>query len=202
MRLLTALLLTSLPCLLAFEVPAHAQQLSPPKQADASERAPTSEPERHLSLEHAGSLGLIVGLFGNYESLEKAACLTCETTEVLTGASASIDLGASLGVGWEGAELTLRLRLTRLGKAQGEALFLGFRSYFGRDAWKTYVSFELAGLFRPIAAGGARAGFGVAWDFSPIFGLWAEAAASFALGQGRLFGAQLGLGIQARTYLF
>lgn len=187
MRLLTALIL-ALAGLIAAEAPARAQ--------------PAPAPARSPSLEHAGSLGLIAGVFGNYASIERADCLTCETAEVLTGASASFDLGASLGVGWEGAELTLRLRLTRFGQAKGEALFLGFRSYFGRDEWKTYAAFELAGHIRPIGALGARAGFGVAWDFSPIFGLWAEAAASFALGQGRLFGAQLGLGLQARTYLF
>lgn len=201
----TTALLLSLIGLAAVEASARAQQAHPPEQASGSPHAAPSA-GRYLSLEHAGSLGLIAGLFGNYESIERAACLTCETSEVLTGLSASLDLGASLGVGWEGAELLLRLRLTRLGEAKGEAkgeaIFLGFRSYFGRDEWKTYVTFELAGHFRPIGAGGARAGFGVAWDFSPILGLWAEAAASFALGQGRLFGAQFGLGLQARTYLF
>ncbi|MDR0967000.1 MAG: hypothetical protein LBM75_10990 [Myxococcales bacterium] len=174
--------------------PALAQRQRQPQGAEAT--------PRYLSLEHTGSLGFIAGAFGNYESIEKARCLACHTTEILSGPSASLDVGASLAIGWEGSELTLRLRLTRLGDVPGEAIFLGGRSYFGRDEWKTYVTFELAGHFRPIGAGGARGGFGVAWDFSPIFGLWAEAAASFALGQGRLFGAQFGVGIQARTYLF
>lgn|GEM_PF-1359599 len=193
--------------LCALTAPAHAHppgdtspQAVPPAPAPAP--PPPAQPPRYFTLEHAGSLGLIVGVFGNYESIERADCLTCETTEVLTGMGAALDIGASLGVGWEGAELTLRLRLTRLGPASGEAILAGFRSYFGRDEWKTYASFELAGHIRPIAAGGARAGFGVAWDFSPIFGLWAEAAAAFAFGKGRLFGAQVGLGLQARTYLF
>lgn len=200
-----ALCLAAALCALAAPAHAHPSGNATPQASPETRPQPspsTAGAPRYFTLEHAGSLGLIVGIFGNYESIERADCLTCETTEVLTGMSASLDIGASLGVGWEGAELTLRLRLTRLGPASGEAILAGFRSYFGRDEWKTYASFELAGHIRPIAAGGARAGFGVAWDFSPIFGLWAEAAAAFAFGKGRLFGAQVGLGLQARTYLF
>ena len=197
MRLLTALFAA---CLGLFAAAAPARAQSPVSAGVPGTQS--ASPVRQFSLDHAGSLGLIFGAFGSYESIERATCLTCETTAILTGPSLSLDLGASLAVGWEGAELLLRLRLTRLGDAPGEAVFVGFRHYFGRDAWKTFASLEVGGHFRPIAAGGARGGFGVAWDFSPLFGLWAEAAASFALGEGRLFGAQLGLGLQARTYLF
>ena len=171
---------------------------------EAAPSAGTGEPRPiyRYSLEHSGSLGFIAGISGNYESLEKSTCPACETSEVVTGWDGSLDLAATLAVGWEGAELVLRFSLTRLGEKPGESLSLGFRHYFGKDEWKTFLSLEAVGVIRPLGAGGLRGGFGAAWDFSPVFGVWAEFSASIALGEGRLFGARLGVGIQARTYLF
>ena len=144
----------------------------------------------------------MAGISGNYGSLERSACPTCETDQVVTGWEGSLDLAGTLAAGWEGAEFVLRFSLTRLGQRPGEAVSLGFRHYFGKDEWKTFLSLEALGVIRPLGAGGLRGGFGAAWDFSPVFGLWAEFSAVFALGEGRFFGARLGVGIQARTYLF
>lgn len=170
-----------------------------PRPAESTVRRPTSY---IYSLDHGGSLGLTLGFFGNYSSAEKSTCLTCETDSVITGWSGSLDLAATLGVGWEGAEFILRFQMMRFGSAPGERLGLGFRNYFGRDAWKTFLDLELIGAFRPVGGGGIRGGFGVIWDFHPLAGIWAEAGASVVLGQGRIFGAQLGAGIQLRSYLF
>jgi hypothetical protein len=156
---------------------------------------------RAASLDHSGSLGLLVAAGTEFATTEIADCLTCQPERTLAEFGALLDLGATAAVGSEGNELTLRLRLNRLTAASGESIFFGYRSYFGRDELKTFAAFDLAAVLRPIAAGGARVAFGVAWDFSPLFGVWAEAGANFALGEGRRFGVELGLGLQARSYL-
>ena len=178
-----------------------------PMAAAASEsannpRAPAQRPAYVYSLDHGGSLGLQLGFFGNYTSSEKGACLTCETDSVSTGWSGSLDIAATLGIGWEGAEFILRFQMMRLGSLPGESIGLGFRNYFGRDEWKTFLDLELLGAFRPVGGGGIRGAFGVIWDIHPLVGIWSEAGASIVLGRGRTFGAQFGVGIQVRSYLF
>ena len=200
-----ALLAKSLTCAAAvfLAVPAAAFGQTAGEGADGDGASkPDSEPNYVYSLDHGGSLGLSVGAFGNYSSSEKASCLTCETSAVATGWSGSLDIAASVGIGWEGAEFFVRFELQRLGQVPGENLSLGLRNYFGREEWKTFLDLEAVAAFRPVGGGGLRGGFGVIWDFHPLFGLWAEARAAIILGHGRTFGAQLGLGLQFRSYLF
>ncbi|HCF59530.1 MAG TPA: hypothetical protein DFS52_16245 [Myxococcales bacterium] len=154
-----------------------------------------------VSLDHSGSLGLLAGAGAEFSTTEVAACLACEPTETFVEVGAVLDLGLTAAIGREGNELALRLRLIRLTGAVGEALFVGYRNYFGRDEWKTFAAFDLMGTLRPIQAGGVRAAFGVMYDLSPILGLYGEAGASFALGTGRRFGVEATLGLQGRSYL-
>jgi hypothetical protein len=100
-------------------------------------------------------------------------------------ASAVLDVGGTLAVGQAGGELLLRGRLVFLSPAKGFSVFLGYRKYWGKDDFKTFVAADLMASITPTATFGARPGFGVVWDFSPIMGLWAEAAGTFGLGWGR-----------------
>lgn len=154
-----------------------------------------------VSLEHSGSLGLLAGAGAEFATTESANCLTCRPTETFDDVGAVLDLGLTAAIGREGNELALKFRLIRLTPAVGEALFFGYRNYFGRDEWKTFAAFDLMGMLRPIKAGGARAAFGVMCDLSPIFGLYGEVGASFALGAGRRFGVDATVGLQGRSYL-
>lgn len=179
---------------------ARASGAVPPSSSSGSDGG--WRPVYVYSLDHEGALGLSLGLLAAYRSTEKSTCLSCKTEEVALGFDGILDVAATLGVGWEGAELVLRFQMSRLDTHPGEAVSFGFRHYFGKDEWKTFLGLELVGAIRPLAGGGLRPGFGIQWDFSPVFGLWAEAAGQFVLGKGRTFGAQLGIGVQARSYLF
>jgi hypothetical protein len=158
--------------------------------------------ERVAYREHTGSLGAFVALGGEYSALVVSKCAFCSTGTNVEGFDAILDAGGTLAVGQSGSELLLRFRLVFLSHARGESVLFGYRKYFGRDDFKTFASFDLMGTFEPVLTVGARAGFGVIWDFSSIMGLWVDAAATFGVGQGRRFGAELNIGFQARTYLF
>lgn len=163
--------------------------------------APVRAGERVLSLEHDGSVGVFLTAAPEFSSLTLSECVTCITTSVVDGFDLVNDLGVSISPeGW-GAELLLRFRYVSLSRAKGEAVLFGYRRYFGRDEVKTFMELDLHATFRPVLTGGARAGFGVMWDFSPVMGLWADLAGSFGVGRGRRFGAELAIGFQARSYL-
>ena len=157
--------------------------------------------ERQAYREHNGSLGAFATLGGEYSALVVTDCVFCASGKSIDGFDAILDVGGTLAVGQSGSELVLRGRLVFLSRARGESLMFGYRKYFGRDEFKTFVSFDLMGTFEPVKTVGARAAFGAIWDFSSIMGLWVEAGATFGVGAGRRFGAELSLGFQARTYL-
>jgi hypothetical protein len=163
--------------------------------------APSVRAETEASLDHSGSVGLLVSAGTEFSTIEIADCPACKSERTQVGFSASLEVGGSVAVGSEGNELTLRLRFLRLTPEPGEMLLLGFRNYFGRDALKTYTAFDLVGSLRPMHGAGGRAAFGLMYDFSPLIGLWSEAGASFALGGGRRFGADISIGVQGRSYL-
>jgi len=158
--------------------------------------------ERGAYLEHNGSLGGFVTLGGEYSALVVTGCVFCANGKAVDGFDAILDVGGTLAVGQSGSELILRGRLVFLSHARGESLLFGYRKYFGRDDFKTFAGFDLMGTFEPVKTIGARASFGAIWDFSSIMGLWLDAGASFGVGAGRRFGAEINLGFQARTYLF
>jgi hypothetical protein len=157
--------------------------------------------ERRASLEHAGSVGLLVGLGPLYSTIVVANCPSCGGTRVINGFAGVLDLGGSIAVGAEGAELTARLRLARLWAAGGESLLLGFRRSFGVEEWKTYFEIELEAMLRPTWLLGPRAVLGVMHDFSPVFGLYAEGGLAVDIGGGRRVGVDVTFGAQARSFL-
>ncbi len=158
--------------------------------------------EREYSLDHAGSVGLIVGVGPEYSGSIKADCLFCLGEQTLIGVSGLFDIGATVAINQEGDEIVLRGRLVRLSSSNGESLLLGYRKYFGRDEIKTFASLDLQASFRPVKTLGARGSFGVMYDFSPIFGIWLDGGGSFGFGYGRRFGLETTIGMQARSYLF
>ncbi|MBI5547879.1 MAG: hypothetical protein HY901_28685 [Deltaproteobacteria bacterium] len=163
--------------------------------------------DRELTREHNGSLGFFLSLGTEYSAIVDADCVFCTGSSEgvrarsITGANSLLDLGGTMAIGQSGSELTLRGRLVFLSPARGESLLLGYRKYWGKDEIKTFVSAELMGTFRPVQTLGARAGFGAMWDFSPVMGLWLDAAGTFGFGYGRRFGGELSIGFQARSYL-
>ncbi|HEY3448997.1 MAG TPA: hypothetical protein VGK67_21730 [Myxococcales bacterium] len=168
--------------------------------------------ERELTREHDGSLGAFATLGVEYSSIVVADCFFCTGSSVdaggayhsartIDGPDAILDVGGTMAVGQAGGEFLLRARLVFLSPAKGISAFLGYRKYWGKDEFKTFVAADLMVNFMPTVTFGARPGFGVAWDFSPIMGMWAEAAGTFGLGWGRRFGAEFTIGFQARSYL-
>ncbi len=162
--------------------------------------AAASAQEREVALDHAGSVGLIAAAGPEWGTFEIGRCPTCQIDRVLAGFSVLLDVGGTVAVGQEGSELALRLRLVGASELRGVAAAFGYRHFFGFEELKTYFSFDLLADFAPALAGGARASFGAMYELSPVLGLYSEAGASFALGQGRRFGAELTFGLQARSY--
>jgi len=162
---------------------------------------PAGAAERDLSLEHEGSVGLFLAAAPEYSALTLGDCVFCTGDRSIVGVNLVTDFGATIAVGGWGSELLLRFRYVSLSTAKGESVLFGYRKYFGRDEIKTFVGLDVQFTFRPVITLGARAGFGVMWDFSPIMGLWAEVDGSFGVGLGRRFGAELAIGFQARSYL-
>ena len=169
--------------------------------------SPGRAQDRQTTLEHNGSLSLFATLGAEYSALVVTDCDTCTDAsgnshpKSISGLNSNLDVGGSIAVGQSGSEILLRGRFTFLSPAWGGSVLLGYRKYFGKDEFKTFVSFDLMGTFRPVKTVGARAAFGVMWDFSPIMGLWVDAGGTFGLGVGRRFGGELNVGFQARSYL-
>src|SRR5690606_4308817 len=153
-------------------------------------------------LDHAGSAGLLVSAGPEYSYGIVAECLTCDRREPISELSLLLELGASLAVGDEGDEVLLRFRWIRLSGAIGEMAMLGYRNYFGRDEFKTFLELDLQGTFRPQLAFGVSLARGVISEWSPVFGVSSEAGASFGLGRGYRVGFEALVGIQGRSYLF
>ena len=160
--------------------------------------------QRELSREHDGSLGLFAALGAEYANLVVADCFFCGESgragSTIVGVDALLDVGGTMAVG-PGGELLARFRLVFLSPARGESVLFGYRKYWGKDELKTFLSFDLMGTFRPVQTFGARPGFGVMWDFSPVVGAWLDAAGTFGIGRGRRFAGELTVGLQARSYL-
>ncbi|MGC4114069.1 MAG: hypothetical protein QM765_05305 [Myxococcales bacterium] len=168
--------------------------------------------EKEFTREHDGSLGGFATLGVEYTSIVVADCLFCtgsstdangvvHPAKTIDGPNMVLDVGGTLAVGQAGGEFLLKARLNFLSPAKGLSAFVGYRKYWGKDEFKTFLSIDVLANFMPTVTFGARPGFGVVWDFSPIMGMWAEAAGTFGLGWGRRFGAELTVGFQARTYL-
>lgn len=156
--------------------------------------APAQAEERY---DHRGSIGLLVGVGGEYKTaINPTAGLPLDDGPRLTA-----DLGATIAVGYDGDELKLIARGSFFGPIPDVAAIFGFRNYFGKDQWKTFLDLDVAGHFTPHLTAGVRFGIGVMWDWLPVVGTYLNLAAQIGFGQALRFSGELVLGFQFRTYV-
>ena len=164
--------------------------------------APAVAQEREPSYEHTGSVGGTVSLGAELVALQRPSCATCAEAASFSALTPFIDLGGTLAVGAGGNELALKLRLHRFTEAAGESLFFGFRTYFGKDRFKTLFAGDLQVSFRPLLALGGRVAVGALYELSPVLAMYSEGGVEFGIGSGKRFGGEVLIGIQGRSYLF
>jgi len=115
---------------------------------------------------------------------------------------ASLRLGFSFEVTGEGDEVILGGSYSPLANTSSGAsrwlIDARYRGYFGQDELKTFFDAGLVVPVSPRLAVGPRIGFGVIYDFSRAFGLYASLGAATAFGEFRGFSFGLGLGVQLR----
>ncbi len=148
--------------------------------------------------DHHGSLGLTVATGGEIVSAIGA------TGGSDRGVRIPIELGGTLGL-FSHTELRVAARLAPgVPPLAGFAasFYGGIRNSFGFDAWKTFFDLELAVHAVPLIAIGARASFGVQYDFSPIMGVYAQLGGQLGGATALRLSFELVVGIQFRTYLF
>lgn len=146
-------------------------------------------------LDHRGSVGLLLSSGVDYRAQVLANAAQDQ------GARVPLELGGSVNLGNVQRELNLSARL-ELGAARPiVAATLGYRGYFGDEAWKTFFDLSLRSEFVPAFNLGPRIGFGVQFDPHPLFGVFAMLAAHVGAGNGIRFGGEALIGIQLRSYL-
>lgn len=160
--------------------------------------APSEESERVPleRLDHRGAAGLLISLGG-------------DRVDRIDGAGGSDhgfrlapEVGLSAAITERGSEVLLSVRASFFGPAVDVATRLGMRSYFGLDAWKTFVDLEVIAHWTPLVTVGPGLRFGVQYEFSSVFGAYAAAGAQIGLGQAIRLGFEVTLGVQLRSYLF
>lgn len=82
------------------------------------------------------------------------------------------------------------------------SFFAGIRNSIGYAQWKTFFDLELAVHVAPFFAIGARAAFGVQYDFLPIMGVYAQLGGQLAGATSLRLSGEVVVGLQFRTYLF
>jgi hypothetical protein len=147
--------------------------------------------------DHRGSIGFQAVVGGEY----RTAIQPTTGANNADGPLLDVELGGSIAVGYDGDELHLSARLGLLDGLPDIGVFFGFRNYFGKDQWKTFLDLDLAGHFLPHIVGGVRFGVGLQWDWSPVIGTYLTLAGQIAFGQALRFGGELLLGFQFRTYV-
>jgi hypothetical protein len=113
-----------------------------------------------------------------------------------TGPGVLLDVGGSLTVGYEQDELILLAR-GGLGPAgKGGVLIGGFRGFFGRDEWQTFV--DLGATVRLFSGtwAGPRLGFGLRRTLSDRFSLYGGLGLSLGFGSGMRIDAEASTGLQ------
>jgi hypothetical protein len=119
------------------------------------------------NFEHRGSLGLTIAGGGEY-----ATAVANALTD--NGFRGPIELGGTLSV-TEHTELRLAGRLglpTITGSKLDYSAYAGIRNSRG-ERFKTFFDLELAAHFAPLWTIGVRVGFGVQYEFLPVFGAFA-----------------------------
>lgn len=155
---------------------------------------PASADERY---DHRGSIGLLVSLGAEY----KTAINPTGALPTDDGPRGDAEVGGTLAVGYDGDELKLAVRGAFFGPMPDVSAIFGFRNYFGKDQWKTFMDLDIAGHFTPHLTAGVRFGIGLQWDFLPVVGTYLTLAGQIGFGQALRFSGELLLGFQFRTYV-
>lgn len=147
-------------------------------------------------LDHRGALGLSIA-----GGVEHASVLLLSNAPTQADANRwLLELDPSFAVGTEGNELVATLRFLR-GPDSGAALGFAYRSYFGRDEWKTYFQGGLKADTSPYFGIGPAGLLGVMYELTPLAGVYAQAGLSFEAGHGLRVGFEGSAGIQLRTFV-
>ena len=110
-------------------------------------------------------------------------------------------LGVSVAVGENGNELKLLAQGASLGGQLGWSVVGGYRGYFGRERFKTFLDLDARLDVAPAFDVGPRIGLGVQWEATQLLGLFAGIAGHVGVGNGILFTGNAFVGIQVRSYL-
>lgn len=148
--------------------------------------------------DHRGSLGLTVAAGG--EAL--SAVSSVATGE--RGFRIPLEVGGTLSLS-DHSELRLAGRIApgiSPITALAGSIYAGIRNSFGFEQLKTFFDLELAVHLTPFLAIGARAAFGVQYDFLPIMGVYAQLGGQLGGATSLRLSFELMAGVQFRTYLF
>ena len=147
--------------------------------------------------DHHGALGVTVAAGGEYVTAIGVL------SGIENGVRIPIELGGTLSVSNHN-ELRLAARLSPgvVLTTLSTSFFAGVRNTIGYEQWKTFFDLELAVHATPFIAIGARAGFGVQYDFLPIMGVYAQLGAQLGGATSLRLSFEVMAGLQFRTYLF
>ena len=143
--------------------------------------------------DHKGSLGLLVTGGGGYKDSFGPV--------FDSGARVPVTLGGSLAVGYSGNELVLNALGAFAGPHPDWGASFGYRSYFGDERVKTFVSLEAAAHVAPYFSVGPRVSLGVQYELTSTLGVLGGITADLGAGAGFRFSAEGFLGLQLRTYV-
>lgn len=148
--------------------------------------------------DHSGSLGLTVASGG-----EVLTAVSNKATGE-RGARIPIEIGGTLALTSK-TELRISARLAPgITPVSGWAasFYGGIRNSVGFEQWKTFFDLELAVHAVPFFAIGARAAFGVQYDFHPVVGVYAQIGGQLGGATSLRLSGELMAGFQFRTYVF
>jgi hypothetical protein len=146
--------------------------------------------------DHRGALGLTVAAGGEFVSYIAPQL----------GSESAGRVPIELGGTWsftERTELRLagRLSPSPTGRPLAGAVLAGIRNARGTEQWKTFFDLDLAVHVAPVLIIGARAAFGVQYDFLPVMGVYAQLGGQLGGGAGLRLSFEGAVGLQLRTYV-
>jgi hypothetical protein len=148
--------------------------------------------------DHRGSLGLTVAAGGEVLT---AVSITATGER---GFRLPLEVGGTLSV-TDHTELRLAGRIApgiSPITALAGSFYAGIRNSIGFDQFKTFFDLELAVHVTPFFAIGARAAFGVQYDFLPIMGVYAQLGGQLGGATSLRLSGEVMVGVQFRTYVF